>query len=84
MILKDVVITTVKDGCMEDFKIRQGCLYKSKLSWDPEQKYLVTAVGLNHVLITDYPLIKINEDYLEHCLTYKQFKEDFAYVGEVG
>lgn len=61
-----------------------GGVYKSGYSWDEEVDalFIVTAVGLDHVLIADHPLIKFNESYLEYCVGRKEFEAKFKFAGE--
>lgn len=61
-----------------------GGVYKSDYSWDEEvdAMFIVTAVGLDHVLIADHPLIKFNESYLEYCVGRKEFEAKFKFAGE--
>ncbi|ASH99340.1 hypothetical protein [Escherichia phage ST20] len=61
-----------------------GGIYKSDYSWDGEgnARFIVTAVGLDHVLIADHPLIKFNESYLEYCVGRKEFEAKFKFAGE--
>lgn len=61
-----------------------GGIYKSNYSWGDagEVSFIVTAVGLDHVLIADHPLIKFNESYLEYCVGRKEFEAKFKFAGE--
>ncbi|HAF7517925.1 TPA: hypothetical protein GNA69_004604 [Salmonella enterica subsp. enterica serovar Enteritidis] len=61
-----------------------GGVYRSNYSWGSagEVSFIVTAVGLNHILITNYPLIKFNESYLEYCVGRKEFKDRFKFARE--
>lgn len=61
-----------------------GGIYRSNYSWGGagEVSVIVTAVGLGHILIADYPLIKFNESYLEYCVGRKEFEDKFKFAGE--
>ena len=61
-----------------------GGIYKSNYSWGDagEVSFIVTAVGLDHILIADHPLIKFNESYLEYCVGRKEFEAKFKFAGE--
>lgn len=61
-----------------------GGIYRSSYSWDGDgdARFIVTAVGLGHVLIADHPLIKFNESYLEYCVGRKEFEDKFKFAGE--
>lgn len=61
-----------------------GGIYMSDYSWEGEgnARFIVTAVGLDHVLIADHPLIKFNESYLEYCVGRKEFETRFKFAGE--
>lgn len=59
-----------------------GGIYKSHYSWNEGARFIVTAVGLDHVLIADHPLIKFNESYLEYCVGRKEFETKFKFAGE--
>lgn len=61
-----------------------GGIYKSNYSWPEENDalFIVTAVGLDHVLVADHPLIKFNESYLEYCVGRKEFEAKFKFAGE--
>lgn len=61
-----------------------GGIYRSNYSWGDagEVSVIVTAVGLDHVLIADHPLIKFNESYLEYCVGRKEFEAKFKFAGE--
>lgn len=61
-----------------------GGIYKSNYSWGDagEFSFIVTAVGLDHILIADYPLLKFNESYLEYCVGRKEFEDKFKFAGE--
>lgn len=67
---------------MDSKKIEINGVYKSHLSYDDNARFIITGVGLSHVLIADHPLIKLNEVYLEYCVTRKEFERDFELVGE--
>lgn len=57
--------------------IKPGCVYTSE-NWEGDDaKFIVTGVGLNHVLFADYPLIRFNNSYLEYCLTKREFARKF-------
>ena len=61
-----------------------GGIYKSNYSWGDvgEVSFIVTAVGLGHILIADYPLMKFNESYSEYCVGRKDFEAKFKFAGE--
>ncbi len=59
-----------------------GEIYNSHEAWCEKSRFIVTAVGLNHILIADHPLIKFNETYLEYCVTRKEFERKFESTGE--
>ncbi|UXE05732.1 hypothetical protein [Salmonella phage GSP003] len=61
-----------------------GGIYKSNYSWGDvgEVSFIVTAVGLGHILIADYPLMKFNESYSEYCVGRKEFEAKFKFAGE--
>lgn len=61
-----------------------GGIYKSNYSWGDagEVSFIVTAVGMDHILIADYPLVKFNESYLEYCVGRKEFEAKFKFSGE--
>lgn len=61
-----------------------GGIYRSNYPWGDagEVSFIVTAVGLDHILIADYPLIKFNESYLEYCVGRKEFEAKFKFAGE--
>lgn len=65
-------------------KVNVGGIYKSHYSWDEEgdTRFIVTAVGLNHILIADYPMIKFNESYMEYCVGRNEFESKFEFVEE--
>ena len=69
---------------MSNKKVNVGGIYKSHYSWDEEgdARFIVTAVGLNHILIADYPMIKFNESYMEYCVGRKEFESKFEFVEE--
>lgn len=69
---------------MSNKKVSVGCIYKSHYSWDDagEVSFIVTAVGLEHILIANYPLIKLNESYLEYCVGRKEFESKFEFMEE--
>lgn len=69
---------------MSNKKVSIGGIYKSHYSWGEEgdARFIVTAVGLNHILIADYPMIKFNESYMEYCIGRKEFESKFDFVGE--
>lgn len=60
-----------------DVLIEGGRVYKAMLSGGEDSNFIVTAVGLNHVLFSDYPMIKFNGTYLEYCVTRKEFQCKF-------
>lgn len=59
-------------------------IYRSNYSWGDagEVSFIVTAVGLDHILIADYPLMKFNESYSEYCVGRKEFEDKFKFAGE--
>lgn len=57
--------------------IKPGCVYVSENWGGDDSKFIVTAVGLTHVLFADYPLLKFNNNYLEYCLTRREFTDRF-------
>lgn len=61
-----------------------GGIYRCNYSWGDagEVSVIVTAVGLDHILIADHPLIKFNESYLEYCVGRKEFEDKFKFAGE--
>lgn len=61
-----------------------GGIYRSNYSWGDagEVSFIVTAVGLDHILIADCPLIKFNESYLEYCVGRKEFEAKFKFAGD--
>lgn len=61
-----------------------GGIYESNNSWGDAGvvSFIVTAVGLDHILIADYPLIKFNDSYLEYCVGRKEFEAKFKFAGE--
>lgn len=69
---------------MSNKKVSVGGIYKSNYSWGDagEVSFIVTAVGLDHILIADYPLIKFNESYMEYCVGRKEFESKFEFVEE--
>lgn len=67
---------------MSNKKVSVGGIYKSHHCWDEGARFIVTAAGLNSVLIADYPLIKLNESYLEYCVSRKEFESKFEFVEE--
>lgn len=70
---------------MSNKKVNVGGIYKSHYSWDDgggDARFIVTAVGLNHVLIADYPMIKFNESYMEYCIGRNEFESKFELVEE--
>lgn len=58
-------------------EINEGGIYLSHDSYDREQCYIVTGIGLSHVLCSPVPLIKLNGVYVEISITIEKFKEDF-------
>lgn len=62
----------------EEVKIEGGCIYESQNIDGDNSKFIVTAVGLNHILFADFPMIKFNENYLEYCVTRKEFQRRFT------
>ena len=69
---------------MSKKNVSVGGIYKSHYSWDEEgdARFIVTAIGLNHILIADYPMIKFNESYMEYCVGRKEFESKFEFVEE--
>lgn len=69
---------------MSNKKVSVGGIYKSNYSWGDagEVSFIVTAVGLDHILIADHPLIKFNGTYLEYCVGRKEFESKFEFVEE--
>lgn len=69
---------------MSNKKVSVGGIYKSRYSWgeDGEVSFIITAVGLEHILIANYPLIKLNESYLEYCVGRKEFESKFEFIEE--
>ena len=61
----------------EEIKIEGGCIYESQNIDGDNSKFIVTVVGLSRVLFADFPMIKFNESYLEHCVTRKEFQKRF-------
>lgn len=61
----------------EEIKIEGGCVYESQNSDADNSKFIVTAIGLNHILFSDFPMIKFNGIYLEYCATRKEFQKRF-------
>ena len=61
-----------------------GGIYRGDYSWGDagEVSFIVTAGGLDRILIADYPLIKFNESYLEYCVGRKEFEDKFKFAGE--
>lgn len=61
-----------------------GGIYRCNYPWGDagEVSVIVTAVGLDHILIADHPLIKFNESYLEYCVGRKEFEDKFKFAGE--
>lgn len=69
---------------MSNKKVSVGGIYKSRHPWgeDGEVSFIITAVGLEHMLIANYPLIKLNESYLEYCVGRNEFESKFELVEE--
>jgi hypothetical protein len=65
-------------------EVTVGGIYRSDYSWGEEDdaRFIVTAVGLDHILIADCPLIKFNDSYLEYCVGRKEFEAKFKFAGE--
>ena len=63
--------------------VKPGSLYAAKTGFGEIQQFIVTGVGINHVLVADHPLIKMNDSYLEYCVARKEFSEKFTFVGGV-
>lgn len=61
----------------EEIKIEGGSVYESQNSDGDNSKFIVTAIGLNNILFTDFPMIKFNGSYLEYCATRKEFHNRF-------
>lgn len=61
----------------EEIKIGGGCIYESQNIDGDNSKFIVTGVGLSHVLFADFPMIKFNGSYLEYCATRKEFHNRF-------
>lgn len=62
--------------------VKGGNIYTSQNMDGDDSQFIVTAVGLNHILFADYPFIKFNGNYLEYCVTRKEFKRKFKALGE--
>lgn len=62
--------------------VKPGCIYTSQNYEGDDSHFIVTAVGLNHVLIADNPMIKFNGSYLEYCVTRKEFNKKFKALGQ--
>jgi hypothetical protein len=58
--------------------IKGGGIYKSQNVDGDNSNFIVTAIGLNHVLFADYPMIRFNGSYLEYCVTKKEFYRKFT------
>lgn len=67
---------------MSNKKVIVGGIYKSYHYCNECARFIVTAVGLNYILITDYPMIKFNESYMEYCVDRKEFESKFEFVEE--
>lgn len=61
----------------EEIKIEGGSVYESLNSDGDNSKFIVTAIGLNHILFADFPMIKFNGSYLEYYATRKEFQNRF-------
>ena len=61
----------------EEITIEGGCVYESRYIDGDNSKFIVTAIGLDHVLFAGFPMIKFNGGYLEHCVTRKEFQKRF-------
>lgn len=59
--------------------VKAGCIYVSQNIDGDDSHFIVTAVGLEHILFADYPLIKFNESYLEYCVSRKEFHLKFKH-----
>lgn len=62
--------------------VKVGGIYTSHYSWNDGARFIATAVGLNHILIADYPMIKFNESYMEYCVGRKEFEAKFKFSGD--
>lgn len=61
----------------EEIKIEGGCVYESQNIDGDNSKFIVTAIGIDHVLFADFPVIKFNGSHLEYCATRKEFQNRF-------
>ena len=67
---------------MSNKKVIVGGIYKSHHYWNEGARFIVTATGLNSVLIADYPMIKFNESYMEYCVGRREFESKFELAEE--
>lgn len=58
-------------------EINEGGIYLSHDSYDREQCYIVTGIGISHVLYSPFPLVTFNGRFMENCITIEKFKDDF-------
>lgn len=61
----------------EEIKIEGGGIYESQNIDGDNSKFIVTAIGLDHILFADFPMIKFNGSYLEYFATRKEFQKRF-------